>query len=181
VPDFPNLSITHGPNCNLTANAAVIGEQQVHYIVELLQTMVDEAISAVEPDVEATRAYNEWTQEKLLDTAWHRKGKAHGYCRHDESGRIVIATPRHYSTVWHAMRRPNMDHFVVTRRKDARQRESRAMAMLRIQTGSGGMAGPMTPSGTELAHFGFCKLVVEDLDRCAASIAQSSVLRTGRA
>jgi len=43
------------------------------------------------------------------------------------------------------------------------------------------MAGPMTPSGTELAHFGFCKLVVEDLDRCAASIAQSSVLRTGRA
>jgi len=30
------------------------------------------------------------------------------------------------------------------------------------------MAGPMTPSGTELAHFGFCKLVVADLDRCAA-------------
>jgi len=132
VPDFPNLFITHGPNCNLTANAAVIGEQQVHYIVELLQTMVDEGISAVEPDVEATRAYNEWTQEKLLDTAWYRKGKAHGYYRHDESGRIVIATPRHNSTVWHAMRQPNMDHFVVTRRKDAKQREPRAMAMLDI-------------------------------------------------
>jgi len=132
VPDFPNLFITHGPNCNLTANAAVIGEQQVHYIIEMLQTMVEEDISSVEPDVEATRAYNEWTQEKLNDTAWYRKGKAHGYYRHDESGRIVIATPRHNSTVWHAMQQPNMDHFVVTRSKDAKPREAREMVMLSI-------------------------------------------------
>lgn len=132
VPDFPNLFITHGPNCNLTANAAVIGEQQVHYIIELLQTMIDEGLSAVEPDVEATRAYNEWTQEKLYDTAWYRKGSAHGYYRHDESGRIVIATPRHNSTVWHAMQQPNMEHFVVTRRAEASPREERVLAMLSI-------------------------------------------------
>lgn len=132
VPDFPNLFITHGPNCNLTANAAVIGEQQVHYIVEMLQTMVDEGLSAVEPDPEATRTYNEWTQEALLDTAWYRKGSAHGYYRHDESGRIVIATPRHNSTVWHAMRQPNMEHFVTTVRADATKREPRPMPMLSI-------------------------------------------------
>ena len=29
------------------------------------------------------------------------------------------------------------------------------------------MAGEMTPSGTDLAHFGFCKLVVDDLERTA--------------
>ena len=132
VPDFPNLFITHGPNCNLTANAAVIGEQQVHYILEMLQTMIDEDLTAVEPDAEATRVYNEWTQEKLNDTAWYRKGTAHGYYRHDESGRIVIATPRHNSTVWHAMQQPNMDHFVVTRRDGAKQHEPRVMEMLSI-------------------------------------------------
>lgn len=132
VPGFPNLFITHGPNCNLTANAAVIGEQQVHYIVEMLQTMMNEDLAAVEPDAEACRAYNEWTQEQLLDTAWYRKGEAHGYYRHDASGRIVIATPRHNSTVWHAMRRPNMEHFVVTRREDAPQRVARPMEMLSI-------------------------------------------------
>jgi cation diffusion facilitator CzcD-associated flavoprotein CzcO len=132
VPDFPNLFITHGPNCNLTANAAVIGEQQVHYIVEMLQIMTNEGISAVEPKEDATRAYNEWTQEKLLDTAWYRKGKAHGYYRHDAEGRIVIATPRHNSTVWHAMRAPNMDHFAVTVRPDAEKREPRPMQMLSI-------------------------------------------------
>ncbi len=132
VPDFPNLFITHGPNCNLTANAAVIGEQQVHYIIEILQTMIDEDITAVEPEVEATRLYNEWTQEKLSDTAWYRKGKAHGYYRHDESGRIVIATPRHNSTVWHAMQQPNMEHFVVTKRPDAKPRQKREIVHLSI-------------------------------------------------
>jgi len=132
VPDFPNFFITHGPNCNLTANAAVIGEQQVHYIVEMLQTMVDEGISAVEPAREPTRAYNEWTQEALMDTAWYRKGNAHGYYRHDESGRIVIATPRHNSTVWHAMRQPNMDHFVTTHRAGATKPERDPMVMLSI-------------------------------------------------
>ncbi|ANI77702.1 MULTISPECIES: flavin-containing monooxygenase [Sphingobium] len=132
VPGFPNLFITHGPNCNLTANAAVIGEQQVHYIVELLQTMIDEDIAAVEPDVEATRAYNDWTQEKLLDTAWYRKGSAHGYYRHDDSGRIVIATPRHNSTVWHAMRQPEMEHFVLTYRPNVEKRAPRPMSLLSI-------------------------------------------------
>ena len=132
VPDFPNLFITHGPNCNLTANAAVIGEQQVHYIVELLQAMVDEDLSAVEPDVEATKAYNERVQEALLDTAWYRKGKAHGYYRHDESGRIVIATPRHNSTVWHETHEPNMEHFVVTRRPGAKKRTREPIKMLSI-------------------------------------------------
>jgi len=132
VPDFPNFFITHGPNCNLTANACVIGEQQVHYIVEMLQTMVDEDIAAVEPDVEATRAYNEWTQEKLYDTAWYRKGAAHGYYRHDDSGRIVIATPRHNSTIWHVTRAPKMEDFVVTKRPDAIPRAPRAMETLSI-------------------------------------------------
>lgn len=132
VPGFPNLFLTSGPNSDLTANAAVVGEQQVHFIVELLQTMMNDDLAAVEPDAEACRAYNEWVQEKLLDTAWYRKGAAHGYYRHDASGRIVLATPRHNSTVWHATREPNMDHFVVTRRSDAPPRTPRTMETLSI-------------------------------------------------
>ena len=132
VPDFPNYLITAGPNTGLTANHAVLGEQHVHYIVELLQIMVNNDYATVEADEEACRAYNAWTEEALKDTAWYRKGAAHGYYRHDESGRIVLATPRHNSTVWHDTRRPNMEHIRTERRPGAPERTPRQIEMLSI-------------------------------------------------
>lgn len=132
VPDFPNYLITAGPNTGLTANHAVLGEQHVHYIVELLQIMVNNDYAAVEADEEACRAYNAWTEEALKDTAWYRKGAAHGYYRHDESGRIVLATPRHNSTVWHDTRRPNMEHIRTERRPGAPERTPRKIETLSI-------------------------------------------------
>lgn len=132
VPGFPNLMITAGPNTGLTANHAVMGEQHVHYIIELLQAMLDEDYSSVEVDAEACREYNAWVDEALKDTAWYRRGAAHGYYRHDESGKIVLATPRHNSTVWHDTREPKMEHIHGTRRPDAKPREPRPMKHLSI-------------------------------------------------
>lgn len=116
----------------LTANAGVLGEQHVHYIVELLQTMIDEDLTSVEADEEACRIYNEQVQEALKDTAWCRKGAAHGYYRHADSGRIVITTPRHNSTVWHDTRRPNMGHITAKKREGAGERQRPEIKMLSI-------------------------------------------------
>jgi len=44
----------------------------------------------------------------------------------------VIATPRHNSTVWNAMQQPNMEHFVVTKRPDAKPRQKREIVHLSI-------------------------------------------------
>lgn len=61
-----------------------------------------------------------------------RKGAAHGYYRHDDSGRIVIATPRHNSTVWHDTRQPKMEHIKSRRRSSEAKPERPAMTMLSI-------------------------------------------------
>ena len=132
VPNFPNYLITAGPNTGLTANHAVLGEQHVHYIIELLQMMVNGDYAAVEPDQAAFRAYNDETEAALKDTAWYRKGAAHGYYRHDDSGRIVLGTPRHNSTVWHDTREPRLEHLKLERKPGVAERQPRKIEKLSI-------------------------------------------------
>lgn len=117
IPGFPNFMLTGGPYSFLVANHAVVSEQQVHYLIELLQTMVDEDLAAVEVSEDACRAFVEDVDRELAKTTWVNKGTAHGYYRH-ASGKVIIAIPRHNSRIWHDLRQPRPEDFVFTRRAD---------------------------------------------------------------
>jgi 4-hydroxyacetophenone monooxygenase len=131
VPGLPNFMLAAGPYSHLTANHAVLGEQQVHYLIELLQTMVDEDLATVEVTEEATRAFVEEMDRDLARSAWVNKGSANGYYRH-ASGKVVLAVPRHNSVVWHKLRTPRMEDYRVTRREGGAPAGTPAMDMLSV-------------------------------------------------
>lgn len=118
VPGMPNFMIPAGPHSHLTANHAMLGEQQVHYLVELLQEMVDNDLATVEVTDEACKAFLDDTYERIRHSTWANSGTAHGYYRHP-SGQVVIAMPRHNSMVWHALRQPRMADYRVTSKSAA--------------------------------------------------------------
>jgi len=113
TPGFPNFFFTCGPNSQLSAAHSVISEEQVHYIVELLQTMVDQNIDAAEIGEPACEEFNRDLNALLDRTVWINRGNAHGYYRH-ESGRMVLGYPRHNSLYWKDLRSPVLEHFVFT-------------------------------------------------------------------
>lgn len=120
VPDFPNLFITGGPNSYLVANHAVVSEQQIHWMMELLQQMVDENVSSLDVRAEACAEYNKGIAESLELTCWVNKGTAHGYYRH-ASGKVVLAIGRHNSEIWHDTRVPKLAHFTATSADEPRR------------------------------------------------------------
>lgn len=131
VPGMPNFMMPAGPHSHLTANHAMLGEQQIHYLIELLQTMVDEDLASVDVTAEAGRAFMDDTYQRIDQTTWANKGTAHGYYRH-ASGKVVIGMPRHNSEVWHMLRQPRMADYRVTKNAAAAQKPKREKQMLNI-------------------------------------------------
>jgi 4-hydroxyacetophenone monooxygenase len=131
IPGFPNFVFMGAPYSYLVANHAVVSEQQVHYAIELLQWMVDEELAAVDVTPEATRAFVEDVDANLVKTAWVQHGSAHGYYR-DQGKKVILAIPRHNSRIWHDLRQPRREDFVVTKRPDAQPAPQREMKMLTI-------------------------------------------------
>ena len=117
APSFPNFFFTCGPHSLLASAHSTLGEQQVHYIVELLQTMIDENLAAAEISEAACADFNRDINALLDRTVWVNKGDAHGYYRH-ESGRVVLGYPRHNSLYWQELRSPVAEHFILTPRED---------------------------------------------------------------
>ncbi|WP_420381795.1 NAD(P)/FAD-dependent oxidoreductase [Novosphingobium sp.] len=114
IPDFPNFVFMGAPYSYLVANHAVVSEQQVHYIIELLQWMVDENLSSVDVTQAATRAFVDEMDTNLARTAWVQCGDAHGYYR-DKGKKVILAVPRHNSHIWHVTRLPRTGDFTVKR------------------------------------------------------------------
>ncbi|EQA99773.1 hypothetical protein L288_18995 [Sphingobium quisquiliarum P25] len=135
ITGFPNFVFMGAPYSYLVANHAVVSEQQVHYIIELLQWMVDEHLSSFDVTPEATQAFIEDVDANLQKTAWVQCGSAHGYYRDkgaDGQKKVILAIPRHNSRIWHDLRSPRAEDFKVTRKDgDAPARQS-GMEMLTI-------------------------------------------------
>jgi cation diffusion facilitator CzcD-associated flavoprotein CzcO len=119
ITGFPNFVFMGAPYSYLVANHAVVSEQQVHYIVELLQWMVDDHLSSFDVSQEATQAFIDDVDTKLAKTAWVQCGSAHGYYRdkgaHGQK-KVILAIPRHNSRIWHDLRSPREEDFNVTRK-----------------------------------------------------------------
>jgi cation diffusion facilitator CzcD-associated flavoprotein CzcO len=135
ITGFPNFVFMGAPYSYLVANHAVVSEQQVHYIVELLQWMVDERLASFDVTPEATEAFVNDVDSELQKTAWVQCGNASGYYRDvgaDGRKKVILAIPRHNSRIWHDLRGPRTADFAVTRKPDAASAASREMEMLSI-------------------------------------------------
>jgi cation diffusion facilitator CzcD-associated flavoprotein CzcO len=131
VPGFPNFALMAGPYSRLVANHAVVSEQQVHYLIELLQTMMDEDFAAVDVDEAACRAWVAEMDAGLANTTWVNCGNAHGYYRH-ASGKVIMAIPWHNTRIWHELRQPRLEDFVTTPREPGAKPEPLPADMLSI-------------------------------------------------
>lgn len=135
ITGFPNFVFMGAPYSYLVANHAVVSEQQVHYIVELLQWMVDDHLAAFDVTPEATRAFVDEVDSELQKSAWVQHGSAHGYYR-DKGGdgqkKVILAVPRHNSRIWHDLRSPREEDFTTTRRDGEAPAAAREMEMLTI-------------------------------------------------
>jgi 4-hydroxyacetophenone monooxygenase len=124
VPGFPNLFITCGPN-SFPRTAGVGGghnsvvEQQVHYAVESLRTLVTENIASIEVTEEATKEYNEGLDVELSQLVFQHAGNAHGYYR-GATGRATFQMPYTFVTTRKVLTGPDLSKYIVTRRDDAR-------------------------------------------------------------
>lgn len=135
ITGFPNFVFMGAPYSYLVANHAVVSEQQTHYIIELLQWMVDDHLASFDVTPEATAAFVDDVDAELQKTAWVQHGNAHGYYR-DKGGdgkkKVILAIPRHNSRIWHDLRSPREADFNVTVRQDSVPTPAREMAMLTI-------------------------------------------------
>ena len=135
ITGFPNFVFMGAPYSYLVANHAVVSEQQVHYIIELLQWMVDDHLSSFDVSEEATRAFVDDVDTALQNSAWVQCGSAHGYYRDKGAGgqkKVILAIPRHNSRIWHDLRVPRQEDFHVTRAGDVSSGVAREMEMLTI-------------------------------------------------
>lgn len=135
ITGFPNFIFMGAPYSFLVANHAVVSEQQVHYIVELLQWMVDDHLTSFDVTQQATDAFVEDVDSALQKTAWVQCGSAHGYYRDVGKGgqkKVILAIPRHNSRIWHDLRSPRTEDFAVTCKPDAAPAPQREMPMLSI-------------------------------------------------
>ena len=115
IPGFPNFFTTAGPNSapNHGGGHNLTSEEQVHYIIECLQLLVEREGAALEPTQEATDAYNARVDVEMDRTVWKHGGSAHGYYRNG-AGRAVLACPWRMVDYWSALRQPDPSHYLVT-------------------------------------------------------------------
>ena len=135
ITGFPNFVFMGAPYSYLVANHAVVSEQQVHYIIELLQWMVDDHLSSFDVSEEATRAFVDDVDAALQNSAWVQCGSAHGYYRDKGAGgqkKVILAIPRHNSRIWHDLRVPRQEDFHVTRTGHVSSGVAGEMEMLTI-------------------------------------------------
>jgi 4-hydroxyacetophenone monooxygenase len=141
APGFPNLFITSGPNSGASGSGhSMMGEEQVHYVIGALQTMVNEGISSIDVTPEATRTYNRDLEERLEDTVWKRSGNAHGYFR--QAGHVVLGYPKANFEYWCNSRRPDLADFVIV--KSAKADAVEAVSDLDLNDELESMVGPQS-------------------------------------
>ncbi|GGF98632.1 putative monooxygenase y4iD [Rhodococcoides trifolii] len=113
VPSFPNLFLTCGPGTVLGHGGSyiTIAECQVRYIVDLLISMSDNRIGAVEckPDVETE--YVRKHDDAHSTMIWTHGGMDNWY--RNDAGRVVSTLPWRIVDYWSMTRQADLDDFTV--------------------------------------------------------------------
>lgn len=113
VPDFPNLFMLYGPNTNLGHNSILFMiEQQVGYIMSMLDAMQRAGSEAVEPTAEATAAFIADIDAAAQRTVWAED--CHSWYK-TESGRITNNWPEHTTRYRRRLRAPELSEWSFSR------------------------------------------------------------------
>jgi 4-hydroxyacetophenone monooxygenase len=115
-PGFPNLFITYGPNSQGSGGSFTLSaELQSQFVIQMIVTMLDEHLGAVEPRREVFSAYIAEVDERLKNMIWSHPNVTTYY--KNRHGRVVV--PRPYSVVdyWHLLRWPNLEEYDVEKRR----------------------------------------------------------------
>lgn len=123
---FPNLFVTAGPNSgpNHGAGHNILSEEQVHYVVESLQYLVENDVDSMDVKPEVVEEYNRRVDEALNETVWVHPGSSHevsGYYR-NSAGRAIVPCPWRLVDYWTMLRRPDpnaMTFVTATEAKDS--------------------------------------------------------------
>jgi len=100
VPDFPNLFITCGPGTGLGHGGSMItvAECQVRYIVDMLVTMLEKGLRAVEVRPEVERGFRDRFDEAHGRRLWTHPGMTNWY--RNSAGRVVATMPWRIVDYW---------------------------------------------------------------------------------
>lgn len=111
VPDFPNLFITSGPGTALGHGGSfiTIAECQVRYIVDLLVTMVERDLRAIEVRPEIEDTYRQRHDEAHRRMLWTHPGMTNWY--RNAAGRVVSTMPWRIVDYWRMTRAADLDDY----------------------------------------------------------------------
>jgi 4-hydroxyacetophenone monooxygenase len=100
VPGFPNLFCLYGPNTQFGHGGSLISvvERQIHYVMDVLQTMFRDGIEEVEVREDVTAEYNERVQAAHENMVWTHQGMRTYY--RNSKGRVVVNNPFRIVDVW---------------------------------------------------------------------------------
>jgi 4-hydroxyacetophenone monooxygenase len=116
VPGFPNLLVTYGPNSQGTGGSFTLSaELQTNFVMQMIVSMLDQGIGAVEPRREVFEDYVREIDDLLSRMIWSHPNVTTYY--KNRHGRTVV--PRPYSVVdwWHMLRRPELENYETEPRK----------------------------------------------------------------
>jgi 4-hydroxyacetophenone monooxygenase len=131
VPDFPNLFLLSGPHTVLGHGGSyiTIAEAQVRYIVDLLCTMIERDLGAVEVRQDVHDAYNDRVDSAHRQMVWSHPGMDSWY--RNAAGRVVANLPWRIVDYWEMTRHAALDDYIVehcrTSPRQARDREAAGM------------------------------------------------------
>lgn len=112
VPEFPNFFYTCGPNAvTIGGGHSFISEEEVHYIIEFLQTLIEHDLGSMEPTDIATAEHNVLLDEYLDRTVLKHGGGANGWFR-STTGRVRARSRWIRMESWRAHEAPDMSHFI---------------------------------------------------------------------
>ncbi|TCK21754.1 flavin-containing monooxygenase [Pseudonocardia endophytica] len=116
VPGFPNLFVTCGPGTALGHGGSfiTIAECQVRYIVDVLTTMAQRDLRAVEVRDDVEREYVRRHDEAHARMVWTHPGMTNWYRNAD--GRVVSTMPWRIVDYWRMTHEADLDEFVVEKR-----------------------------------------------------------------
>lgn len=117
VPDYPNLFITCGPGTVLGHGGSyiTIAECQVRYILDVLATMAERDLGAVEVKADVEQDYVRRHDAAHARMIWTHEGMDNWY--RNDAGRVVSTLPWRIVDYWQMTRSADLDDFVVEPRR----------------------------------------------------------------
>lgn len=119
VPDFPNLFLLSGPHTVLGHGGSyiTIAEAQVRYILDLLCTMIEQDLGAVEVRQDVHDAYNDRVDSAHRQMVWSHPGMDSWY--RNAAGRVVANLPWRIVDYWEMTRSAKLEEYIVEKRRAA--------------------------------------------------------------